>query len=989
MPVHADEGGDAPDLHIVELDRHALPSHAELVRAGLRASAKAQRLGEGRFAASPEEVRQLERLGVFVRVVEWDASDYYARRLLRQVRPSKSAVSIRRPSQLKGRSLNGSMGGYLTLTEVEQQLRALASEHPSFIHLTSIGTSVEKRPIHALCLSANAARDCAAPSSPDGDHTERLASTLFTALTHSREPITLSALLDFVLNLVHAHTMGGQEGRQLLSRRRLWFVPVVNPDGYAYNYRVRPYGGGTKRKNGRDDGQCRSKANAGVDINRNFGFQFGANNDGSSPRPCAEDYRGPKAFSEPESSALAELIQRERVDLVINMHGWGNSITHPFGYSSADSIHGKTPLERTRLLLYRQWAAEMTAFNGFVYGRAWETVGYEANGLPDDWAQGSLRVPSLTVELGSARDGFWPQRNRIEPISAQFAYPAEYAARASGAFLRPGLLQLHSPRTIASNTSASMRTAAVRVRFTVSNAGLRTTGPGSYVRLRAVAHGLSIAPVRPVRRQAPKSGFLTAAWLQDSPADPPRSLRMMLPPISPGRTWQCSEVELVLRVPAAPMAEGPRGEGANRSETRRRAMEPKLMEVELVEGARADGAEGTYLSEVQGIHVELDPDGAPSACTNPERCFCARKARRWVHGPACDHGPAARLSCHHPAPRVLPYTMPTHRNDTFAATVTVPGPNTYLLWTPSAFPGKHQCSLVGSSASAILVVYQTCSRWGPIDVVGFGSADRRRTAKADFPCDGSKTYIIFSNGENGGRAYRLRYVEHCADGSAACTAAGPATPGASPLDDGEVGMTVGPGPRPWQPMALPHSGPGLGEPVPYAPQPVAGLARHQPPAPHAPIATILGRALPVTLNVWLIGPTVFLLCIVAVVVTVACCTASSVRERSSGESRGLRWIRRRPFARMRSGVKWHRHPPPQGDTWPPPAPLTTIEEGHEHWSSASEADRSSEAGLSEDGTAHGAQFDHSAVAYDHHERGGASLPGGPYGVARGDSNRTV
>jgi hypothetical protein len=33
------------------------------------------------------------------------------------------------------------------------------------------------------------------------------------------------------------------------------------------------------------------------------------------------------------------------------------------------------------------------------YGRAWETVGYEANGLPDDWAQAVLGVASLTVEM--------------------------------------------------------------------------------------------------------------------------------------------------------------------------------------------------------------------------------------------------------------------------------------------------------------------------------------------------------------------------------------------------------------------------------------------------------------------------------------------------------------------------------------------------------------------------------------------------------------
>jgi carboxypeptidase T len=39
----------------------------------------------------------------------------------------------------------------------------------------------------------------------------------------------------------------------------------------------------------------------GVDLNRNYGFKFGYDDDGSSSNPCAQDYRGAYAFSEPET----------------------------------------------------------------------------------------------------------------------------------------------------------------------------------------------------------------------------------------------------------------------------------------------------------------------------------------------------------------------------------------------------------------------------------------------------------------------------------------------------------------------------------------------------------------------------------------------------------------------------------------------------------------------------------------------------------------
>lgn len=47
--------------------------------------------------------------------------------------------------------------------------------------------------------------------------------------------------------------------------------------------------------------KCKDTFKGGIDLNRNFGYKFAENDVGSSNHPCQGDYRGEKAFSEPET----------------------------------------------------------------------------------------------------------------------------------------------------------------------------------------------------------------------------------------------------------------------------------------------------------------------------------------------------------------------------------------------------------------------------------------------------------------------------------------------------------------------------------------------------------------------------------------------------------------------------------------------------------------------------------------------------------------
>ena len=91
---------------------------------------------------------------------------------------------------------------------------------------------------------------------------------------------------------------------QLLKTRELWFVPVVNPDGYDYTFTSKA----TRlwRKNLRDvNGDGAITTGDGVDTNRNWPEKWSYDHEGASDDPTTETYRGSGPASEPEVSAHA------------------------------------------------------------------------------------------------------------------------------------------------------------------------------------------------------------------------------------------------------------------------------------------------------------------------------------------------------------------------------------------------------------------------------------------------------------------------------------------------------------------------------------------------------------------------------------------------------------------------------------------------------------------------------------------------------------
>jgi len=307
----------------------------------------------------------------------------------------------------------GSMGGNYTLNEVWQKIDEMISNYPNLISVKdSIGASVENRPIYAVKISDN----------PNINENEP--EVLYTALIHAREPESMMQMMYFMYYLLENYGTDA-EVTYLIDNRELYFIPVINPDGYLYNETLKPNGGGMWRKNRyrNNDG------NYGVDLNRNYGFKWGYDDLGSSANTTNETYRGLAPFSEPETETIRQYCINHDFKLALNYHTYSNLLITPWGY-----IPQATPDSN----FYSEIASDMTKFNNYQWGYS-DAIIYSVNGDSDDWFYGEQseknKIFAMTPEIGNSNDGFWPNQNRIIPLAVENVYPNLYLAWVAGGFI--------------------------------------------------------------------------------------------------------------------------------------------------------------------------------------------------------------------------------------------------------------------------------------------------------------------------------------------------------------------------------------------------------------------------------------------------------------------------------------------------------------------------------------------------------------------------
>lgn len=262
---------------------------------------------------------------------------------------------------------------YLRYADMIGQYEIWRAANPTKVSRTQIGTTYGNRAIWAYRISNTRG------TAPEA------ASIVITGGIHAREWISPSVcmyLTDTLLTKINTDPVWAN----LMRRAALYVVPQQNPDGYEYTWTNNRFW----RKNRRNNGN----GTFGVDLNRNYATGWGGG--GSSGNTNSDTYRGPSAFSEPETRAVRDFAHTlPNVAGFIDYHSYGQYIMWPWGYTFSlcpdDTVHRMTGNRMKAIILN-------TSGVNYTQGPIADTL-YQASGVSVDYFYQPLGALSMTVEL--------------------------------------------------------------------------------------------------------------------------------------------------------------------------------------------------------------------------------------------------------------------------------------------------------------------------------------------------------------------------------------------------------------------------------------------------------------------------------------------------------------------------------------------------------------------------------------------------------------
>jgi carboxypeptidase T len=290
---------------------------------------------------------------------------------------------------------------YHTYAEAVADLNNEITTHPGIVRKFSIGNSYQGRPLWVAKISDNVATD------------ENEPEVVFTALTHAREHITVEMALYILHMLVDNYATDSHIAR-LVNTREIFVVFEVNPDGGEYDI------SNGKFHNWRKNRQpAPNSTQIGTDVNRNFSFKWGCCG-GSSSDPSKETYRGPFAWSAPETVLYRNFIRSrvsggvQQIREIVDWHSSGERILWPYSYTTVNVADGMTADDHKTFVALAKGAA---ALNGYTPEQSSDL--YISDGTQNDWAYHEQRIFALTFEMGpGGAVDFYPTADNIVPMTS-------------------------------------------------------------------------------------------------------------------------------------------------------------------------------------------------------------------------------------------------------------------------------------------------------------------------------------------------------------------------------------------------------------------------------------------------------------------------------------------------------------------------------------------------------------------------------------------
>jgi len=294
------------------------------------------------------------------------------------------------------------IAGYRTYNDMKTELLQLAFNHSNIIQVTTIGQSRGKE----YAQSGNSNYDnyqhdiWCVKLSDNVVFNEDEPNIIFDGEHHAREPISMELVM-LILNHLVDNYGTDPDVTYWVNNAQIWFVPLINPDGHKI---VIDQTDTSWRKNIRDnDGNGTISFGGGytypdgVDPNRNYGPLEWFGGQGTSG-PTGQTYCGPEPFSEPETSALKDLLAQYRFDLGMSYHSYGELIMWPLGFN----MSCQAPDENALVNLGQEMAATVPSTSGGYYTPQQTNALYPCSGTTTDYGYAEERVFYFITELATS-----------------------------------------------------------------------------------------------------------------------------------------------------------------------------------------------------------------------------------------------------------------------------------------------------------------------------------------------------------------------------------------------------------------------------------------------------------------------------------------------------------------------------------------------------------------------------------------------------------
>ena len=268
-------------------------------------------------------------------------------------------------------------------SKMMEHLNELCQNHKE-MELSYIGKSVFDRPIPLVTIGDRQARK----------------SVLYVSTHHANENVCTSVMLNFIKDYFEAYERFAQmyriNMRFLYKTRRIYIIPMLNPDGVEYRLNgvkdENPIRDRVIAYNGGEDFSAWSANGRGVDLNHNYDAYFEEYKKHEKENGIINGkgkYSGEYAESEPEIAAIANFIRYniDTIDGVVTLHTQGEEIYY--------SSNGAVPLRASHI------AGILSRQTGYCLG---ECQGASAMGGLSDWIIKEFNKPSFTVECGKGEN---------------------------------------------------------------------------------------------------------------------------------------------------------------------------------------------------------------------------------------------------------------------------------------------------------------------------------------------------------------------------------------------------------------------------------------------------------------------------------------------------------------------------------------------------------------------------------------------------------